>query len=152
MKISNLSQTITIATNVSVLIGIVFLAVELNQNAIGQRVGAKQEMTRQFSDYLDMLLLNPELREINNKGFSGRELGPGETLQWGFLLQKATWYFASMHYQYVSQSLSEDEWIQSKALIEVYCNSVGYKPWWQNNRDNYSSDFVRYIDSHWESN
>jgi hypothetical protein len=146
MKLDNLNKWLTLTANVGVMAGIIFLAVELNQNAVGQKVSAKQEMTRQFSDYVDMLLHNNELRAINDKGFAGEEMTPDEAAQWRLMLQKATWYFASMHYQYVSQSLSEDEWRQSGNLIASYCDADGYKTWWERRRGNYSTDFVRYVD------
>ena len=147
---ASINEKVMLATNVSVLIGIVFLAVELNQNSIGQNVAAKQEMTRQFSDYMDLLLFNPELSDLNNRGLRGEELNETETQQFGFLLNKATWYFAAMHYQYVAQSLSEEEWHQSRTLIGNYCTYPGFIEWWQGDKDSYSPGFVEYIESHWE--
>ena len=101
MNLDNLNKWLTLIANIGVMAGIIFLAVELNQNAVGQRVSAKQEMTRQFSDYVDMLILNPELQAINVKGFTGDEMNPAEVAQWDLLLQKATWYYVNHGNPYI---------------------------------------------------
>ncbi len=41
---------------VAVALTLGYLAIQMKQNAVGMRVAAKQEMTRQFSDYLDLLV------------------------------------------------------------------------------------------------
>jgi len=72
-----------------------------------------------------------------------------DAARFAILLQKAMWHFASMQSEH--QSLSDDEWHQSRTLIAGYCRLPGYRTWWQTNRHNYSSAFVGFIESHWQT-
>ncbi len=133
----------------AVVVTLVYLAAQIRQNNVAMRVAAKQEITRQFSDYTDLLLQNPDLHEINIRGQAGEDLQGLERGRFFILLQKATWYFASMHFQHEVQSLSEEEWRQSRELIRRYCDYPGYRTWWIENRRNYAPSFVSFIESHW---
>lgn len=134
----------------AVVLTLAYLARQMKQNTVGMRVAAKQEMTRQFSDYTDLLLLNPDLWDINRRGFRGEELSPEEIRKFEQLLSKVAWYFASMYFQYQEHALSDDEWKQSKTLIARYCANPGFREYWRENSDSFSSSFVDYIEGHWK--
>ena len=134
----------------AVVLTLIYLAAQVRQSNVAMRVAAKQEITRQFSDYTDLLLQNPDLLELNTKGMDGEGLVGLESVLFSIMLQKATWYFASMHFQHEVQSLSEEEWRQSRELIRRYCSSPGYRTWWLASRDNYAASFVSFIEGHWD--
>jgi hypothetical protein len=122
-----------------------YLALQIRQNTKGMRVAAKLEITKQFADYTDLLLLNPELFELNRKGMLVKDLDEIEKGKFGLLMQRATWYFSSMHYQYNSQALSFEEWYESERLIAWFCAAPGFREWWRQNDVNYSVDFKNYL-------
>ena len=134
----------------AVVLTLGYLALQMKQNAIGMKIAAKQEMTRQYSDYVDLLLLNPDLRDINEKGLSAEGLIETDRPVFRLLMSKVIWYFASMHYQYTQHGLSDDEWIQSKELISQYCSRPGFRWFWENRKHHYSIIFREYIESHWD--
>ena len=94
--------------------------------------------------------LNPELADISRRGHAGEELGEDE-YKYTALLNKATWYFASMHYQYRAHNLTDEEWKQSRELIARYCAMPGFQKYWKDNRFSYASSFVEYIEGHWNT-
>ena len=135
----------------AVVLTLGYLAAQVRQNTMGARVAAKQEMTRQFSDYTDLLLQDPVLLSVYLRGLRGEELEKLESIQFNIMMQKATWYFASMHFQHSAQSLSDEEWHQSRILIEGYCGNIGYKTWWENHKKSFAPRFVDFIEEHWRS-
>ena len=135
----------------AVVLTLGYLAVQVRQSTMAARVAAKQEMTRQFSDYTDLILQDPVLMIVFRRGLQGEELEELESSQFIVLMQKATWYFASMYFQYTAHSLSEEEWHQSRSLIEGYCRRPGYKAWWEKGKHSYGPRFVDFIEDHWRS-
>ena len=134
----------------AVVLTLGYLAIQVRQNNLAGKVAAKQEMTRQYSDYVDLLLMNPKLFELNNRVIrdNGECKSEIEEAQVMALLNKATWYFSSMHFQFASHSLSEDEWQQSKTLISRYCDYPRFKTFWEQNKVDYSSGFQAFIEDH----
>ena len=130
----------------AVIATLVYLALQIRQNTASNRVAAKLEITRQYADYVDFLLLNPGLMELNNKGMNDQELDPDESQRFIMMLSKAFWYFSSMHYQYRMGAMSAGEWIQSDSLISQYCSSPRVRRWWDANRTRYGEEFRAFID------
>ncbi len=131
----------------AVVLTLGYLALQVRQNTTGMRVAAKLEITKQFADYTDLLLLNPELLELNTKAMQGARLeGELEQAQFNILLVRASWYFSSMFFQYRAQTLSQEEWHESQVLIDMYCSSPGYREYWEENSYRFSPDFVDYIE------
>ncbi|MEH6516721.1 MAG: hypothetical protein V7742_08575 [Halioglobus sp.] len=129
-----------------VVITLIYLALQVRQNSLSMRVAAKQEMTRQYSDFVDLLLLNPEMLELYGMAQSGTPMSEEEEFKYFLLMNKAAWYFAAMYFQYRAHNLSEDEWAQSKRVIERYCAMPGFSHYWQDNREYFASDFSKYVD------
>ena len=138
-----------IVGGLAVVLTLGYLALQMKQNTISMKVAAKQEMTKQFSDYVDLLLSNPEYRLLNRRGMNGEHLDDDDKVVFNLLMSKAAWYFASMHYQYDQHSLSEEEWGQSKVLIDNYCSSPGFKTYWDEQGYAFSNSFRRHIEAHW---
>jgi hypothetical protein len=134
----------------AVVLTLGYLAVQVRQSTMAARIAAKQEMTRQFSDYSDLLLQAPNLLDVHRQGLRDEELEKPGRAQFNLLMQKATWYFASMHFQYIAHSLSDEEWHQSRSMIAAYCRTPGFENWWNRNRHDYSPRFVEFLDEHWK--
>ena len=130
----------------AVVLTLGYLALQVRQNNTGMRVAAKLEITKQFGDYTDLLLLNPDLFLINRKGIQGEQLDEIEAEKFNIMLARATWSFSSMHFQMQAQSLSSEEWLESKVLIDTYCSLPGYRKYWEVNSYRFSTSFVEYID------
>lgn len=109
---------------------LVFVGLQIRQNNLGMKVAARQEMTRQYSDYMDILIKHADVSESYLKGVSGESLSGGEAYRFNLLMAKAAWYYAAMHYQREVYSLSDEEWQQAKSLIYRSVRSQGFRQWW----------------------
>ena len=129
----------------AVVVTLAYLARQIRQNSLAMKVAAKQEMTKQYGEFADLLLLNDDLLELQSRGRTGESLNEQEAYKYFLLMNKATWYFSSMFYQYKVHELSDQEWSQSQRVIDRYCAMPGFRSYWNENREYWSEDFTEYI-------
>lgn len=125
---------------------LVFVGLQIRQNNIGMKVAAKQEMTRQYSDYMDTLIKDPEVSNIYVRGAAGEKLTEAEAHRFNNMMAKAAWYYASMHYQREIQGLSDKEWHQPKQLISRSVRNKGFRQWWQRRGAEFSPAFIAFVE------
>ena len=131
----------------AVVLTLAYLALQVKQSNLAASVSAKQEMTRQFADYSDLLLQNPILHGVYLRGMAGEELDAIEMSQFSVLMGKASWYFAAMYFQHSTRTVSENEWKQSRAMITRLCVQPGFNRWWEPRKNDYSPDYASFIDN-----
>jgi hypothetical protein len=131
----------------AVVATLLYLAAQIRQNNASQRVAAKQEMTRQFADFVDFLVLNPELESLHDRGVAGDELTAQETATFTRMMAKASWYMAVMHFQYRVQELDVGDWEESRSLIAYYCSTPGFQKFWRNRERAHGPEFLEYVDN-----
>ncbi len=132
---------------VAVVATLLYLATQICQNTSSQRIAAKQEMARQFADFIDFLVLNPALESLHDRGLAGEELGPKETVTFNRIMAKASWYMAVMHFQYRIQGLDESDWEESRSLIAFYCGTPGFQRFWNSRERAHGPEFLQYVDA-----
>ncbi len=81
MKKIALGQTITILANIGVIAGIVFLAVELQQNNELLESEARQALVDRRISLAEIVASNAELANVVAKAQAGEALAPGEQRQ-----------------------------------------------------------------------
>ena len=131
----------------AVIATLLYLATQIRQNNTSQRVAAKLEMTRQFSEFIDLMVLHPELATIHDRGLESKELTAEELTTFNRMMAKATWYFATMHFQYQIQKLEEGDWEESRSLIAFYCGTPGYQRFWASRERAHGPEFLQYVDN-----
>jgi len=131
---------------VAVVATLLYLAAQIRQNNASQRVAAKLEMTRQFAEFIDFLVLNPELESIHDRGVAGEMLTAAEKTTFGRMMAKATWYMAAMHFQYRIQNLGDGDWEEFRSLIAYYCSMPGFQTFWKTRERAHGPEFLEYID------
>ena len=62
MKLSNVNEWLTLTANIGVLAGIIFLAVEIQQNTALSRASAYRDTIQEISDWRENLMADPSLR------------------------------------------------------------------------------------------
>ena len=124
---------------------LVFVGLQIRQNNLAMKVAAKQEMTRQYSDYMDTLIKNPEVSSLYVRGVAGETLTEAEAHRFNNMMAKAAWYYASMHYQREIRGLSDEEWHQSKQLISRSVQTKGFRQWWQRRGTEFTPSFRSFV-------
>ena len=135
-----------LAGSIGVILTLVYVAAQIKHATVGMRVSAKQEMTRQYGEFADLVIKDVDLVELYSAGNAGKELDPTQRLRYFTMMEKATWQFSSMFFQQCHQQLPPEEWHQAKMLIQRTCTSPGYRKWWSTNGKRYEPGFADYID------
>lgn len=135
----------------AVVLTLGYLAIQVRQNTHGMKVAAKLEIDKQFTSYTDLLLNDPDLFELQTRGLTGQEFSTIDAAKFSLLMQRLTWNFSSMHYQYMTQELSEEDWHESRLLINWITASGGFRSWWETNQINFSYDFRNYLNQSFKS-
>jgi len=134
---------------VGVIASLVYLAVQIRDNTRSSRIQQQQESTKQFVDFMDILLLNPDLAALHDKGRDHPDkLDTEELLRFRRLLLRGFWYLSAQFHQYTLGALGEDEWSESAKIIRSYLAHEGVQDWWLNadGRSYVSPSFAEYVD------
>ena len=145
-SIANIGELIAAA---GVIVSVVYLAIQIRDNTKSNRIQERQNTTRQFADFMDILLLHPDLAEIHDKGRDQpEELDATELIRFRRLILRGFWYFSSQHHQFVVGAIGEDEWAESLVIIRAYLGHRGVREWWTdgNGRQAFSPSFAGFID------
>ena len=148
MNLDATNRWLTLAANVGVLAGIIFLAYEVQQNTVATRLEAASNFQGSFTEIEMLIAGNPEFAELLRKGREGEEISSADELRlfvfYGNVLRQ--WQFT--HYQYLSEALDEDIWHGQRAfLAQVIGNDIGLFNYWQLHKPQYSEPFNEVVES-----
>lgn len=129
----------------AVILTLGYLTVQVRQNTKSINVTAKNDIDQQYTAYTDLLLKDTELLELQLRGMAQEKLDRTEYVKYSLLMQRATWSFSSMHRQFSSKSVTDNEWHETDKLIKWFTLAPGYRSWWKKNSSNYSVEFRNYL-------
>jgi len=72
--VSKLNQWLTLTANLSVVAGIVFLAIEMRQNTDMMRAQIRDSMTEKQMEFYGWMATSRDLSDVLSRGFAGAEL------------------------------------------------------------------------------
>ena len=112
-----LNQWLTLAANLGVIAGLIFLGLEIQQNTISTRMAARENATQGHIDYLGYLLDNTVLAHANEKLSNNQPVDNLEGNQMRIFLQMRWRHYERVYYQYRNDLLSDQEWAGFEAGI-----------------------------------
>lgn len=149
MKNIDLGQTLNTLANVGVIAGIIFLAVELNQNNEFLELEAKATRATIFLDGWEQIASDPALIALMIKDRSNEALTNGEEMQ-----LNAYWmgYFIRREWTYENVPSERDQ--RANALRRIYQAYGSMRRTWEGGsggsaaagKDNFSPEFVGYVE------
>jgi hypothetical protein len=142
MNSDRLNRWLTLAANIGVLAGILFLAYELQQNTLVTRLEAAGSFQNSFSEIELFVAGSPEFAELLVKGREGGERSREDelrlTLFYSNVLRK--WQF--VQYQYLSGALDEGLWRGNRGrLVQILGEDRGLLAYWRMNQLQFSPAF-----------
>ena len=147
MKNIDLGQTIQIIANVGVIAGIIFLAVELQQNNDFLAAEARYNLLLNRRPVHLMVIQNPDVAGLLVKSRRDVELTEIER-------EQLVWYYdiflSSIDYDYQQyrDGLVDETAIPIQAWIRVFRKDADYGLYnfWQEMKEDYSPDFVQWME------
>lgn len=121
----------------SVIASIIYLAYQIRQNTLSNRITAMQNTTDQFTSFGNLMIENRETRETWSKGRkSMQSLSPSEMEVFHYINLNLCWYYSSQYFQYLQGAMDEVEWAQSLGLIQSsWLEYPGTQEWWRDRMD-----------------
>lgn len=148
MRKIDLGQTLNTLANLGVIAGIIFLAVELNQNNDFLELEARATLSEYLQNGWDRIASDPELVDIFIKDRNEEELTEAEEFRlnafWMGYLIRLEWQF--QHFPESGTSMD--------SLRRINAAYGSFRRTWNGNtrgsrnagKDNFSPEFVRFID------
>ncbi len=146
MKKIDLGQAVTILANVGVIAGIVFLAVELQQNNELMGAAARAAQNERIQDFVEQRYTVPGLAEILIKARDGEPLTEVEELK---LFSRQLRMLRGFEAQYREYSEGTVEVIPSDWTTYFYEGGLREPPLigvWDEAKTLLSQEFVQYVD------
>ena len=148
MKLDHLNKWLMLLANIGVIIGIVFLAIEVNQNTTVTQSSARQESLNAELWLLEQAMAHPEVATTNAgaQTFAFPDLSSEESLN------VAIWHAAlfrvreNLWFQYRNGVLDEQTWNSSRqVLISQLKNNPSKRQTWEFSSESFSPGFVSEI-------
>ena len=148
MNLDSTNRWLTLAANIGVLAGILFLAYELQQNTVASRLEAASNFQHSFNEIEMLIAGSPEFAELLIKGREGENTSTAEQIRLAVFYNNVLRQWQFIHFQYLSDALSEDIWKGQRAfLAQTIGDDSGLFNHWQTNKRQYSQSFNELVES-----
>ncbi len=132
----------------AVLIGLIFVGIEIRQNTAAIQAATMQGLTDASQEYMLLLGSNAELAEIVRKGRNAPDqLNEIESLQYFYLMWARWMRFQNAFFQYQRGTIGDEDWAFYDSLI---CG--GSHDDWQDHRAIMSKSFVNHAEACFSDN
>jgi len=151
MQIEGLNRWLTFGANIGVVIGIVFLVVEINQNTVATRIAARDSATQGHIDYMAYMLDSSVLASAAAKANANQELSYLETQQLSVFHELRWRHYERVYYQYQNGVISDQEWTGYENGIKqsLRAENINWKisrDTWERTNVKLSEVFVAYVE------
>jgi hypothetical protein len=147
MKRIDVGQAIQLLANLGVLAGIVFLAIEVQQNTEAQRLSAAQQIIGLTSTSGATWAGDAGLNDTIAIAASGGELTPGQRLQVNLYVRSIMHSAWQVYFQYEHGYVERDFFDAYERRTKVFMSQPFAYQWWQSQKLIFPESFQRYIDS-----
>lgn len=139
----NLRTVIEAAGAGAVLLGLIFVGLEVKQNTAAMQAATIQGLADSSQEQLLLLASDPELLEIQLKAVTDPDqLSETEARQF-YVLERARWLRSYVAFQQFRRgTLGEEDWQPYERLI---CRRE--RSSWQQHKDVFSNQFVEFVES-----
>ena len=145
----NINKWLMLASNIGVIAGIFFLAIEVQQNTKMMNAQTRDAMTERLTNWQMAIATEQYAASTYFKGNSGQELDVvnGERLSFLFMINANLRIWENEWYQFQIGLFEEDEFNPRLERWARTMNSPGYQQSWPIFRDQFSQDFREIINS-----
>jgi len=144
----DLGQTLNTLANVGVIAGIIFLALELNQNREMMRAQIRNELARGSIDVVSLSATSRDLADVLVRANEGATLTPTDYWMFVSRTEAVFRYFENVHYQYRQGLYDESEFSKHRDTMEfVMSDDPANVKYWCEARHLYSEAFANELNA-----
>lgn len=145
MNLDGLNKWLTLAANLGVLVGIIFLAVEVRHNSQATQAATRSNVSATILALLESQR-HPLVISALRKSEAGEELNYEEIYMLDNQAHIGWRHAENVYYQYRSGLFDEREFLADQAAVRASLNDAFRLAHWRANRQWYSEDFRKYVD------
>ena len=145
MDSDRLNRWLTLGANLAVLVGLVFLVVEINQNNEMMRAQTRSGITDAIIDNVK-LGMDPRVIVAYQKQRSGQPLSDEESILMNQIASATLRLWENTHYQYRNGLFDDAEFEADLAVWRQDMQKTEFKLHWSSHRHTYSEAFRKQID------
>ena len=135
-----LNRWLSLAANLGVIAGIVFLVVELRQNTDMMRAQSRTEMSQDTVNMLTLNVSDQEYLDVIDRGLAGEELSRLEQTQFRRTYNAWIWHWNNLAYQHRVGLYDDSEYqLQIKIVRDDIDRLPGLKKHWCANKQSNAS-------------
>jgi hypothetical protein len=151
MNMDSLNKWLTLVANIGVLLGIIVVAVQLQQTQTAMRAESSN-MRTQLAYQNNFNAREYRISALAEKLTSGQELSEEESLMLVEFRQNILRYFENLHYQYQIGVLDDEIWQANLNTISDFCRNALFADYWPNTArsravNSYRSSFVEVVEN-----
>jgi hypothetical protein len=162
MNVDGLNRWLSLAANIGVIGGIIFLAIEIGQNreSLDQAnrlslLDARTTEVEQYNEFRNLLAQDKELSDLWVKGRSGEPLDASEAQRFNLLCTTSLWTGATMYERSIELGRLQNAEGTVYGLASGIATEPGTRKCWENYKElirSYGiSDYVSAVDAAVES-
>lgn len=144
-KPSKLNERLTLIANIAVVLGIIFLAIELQQNTNAIRAQTRDSITEKQMSYLELQAATPHLVEAMNGDINTLDPTSRRIVVSHLLAIFREW--ENSHYQYERGLFSPEEFEPRRTTWRAALTNPDSRQIWLETREWHSPDFRAEIDA-----
>jgi hypothetical protein len=146
-KLSKYAQLAEIIAAVGVVIGLIFVGLELQQNTHAQRVTATQILVTDYTESIDFMSMSQDVACVYVLGINGLENLNGISRYRFFTIWFHIFRSAEQLHFYAQEGMIDERiWRGFTRQIDEVSRLPGVRQWWAVRKDWFSDDFQAYID------
>ena len=143
-----LNNWLTLLANIGVIAGIIFLAIEVQQNTRAQENASRLESTRVFTDWYTTVMEDPDLVALWAKGnLKPLELTPPEIDRFMWMLSSIGSRIEEAFTQYEAGLLDQEIWAEYRAVMASFLHNPLAKYWWDQRISPFTNRFRKEIEA-----
>ena len=145
MNLDSLNKWLMLAANLGVIAGIIFLAIEINQNSLSTQAQTRTQLTVIANQMIEFIS-KPEYVEARTKQLTGEELSEYEESLLGaqVLLQLRTG--ENVFYQHRIGTFNDEEFQGYENFYREYFQRPFNRETWEDRKNIFSPDFQKEIE------
>jgi hypothetical protein len=149
-----LRAMVELVAAVAVLVGLIFVGLELRQNTDAVQAATLQSQTDASTEFLQLIAADADLARIvfQARG-GGGQLSELDSFR-NFMLVRARWIrIHNAYLQWQRGTLSEDDWktIESRICGSDLDGPAPYSSTWEDHRSTLSDGFVSFVEDCWSA-
>lgn len=136
---------------IAVLLGLVFVGLELRQNTYAVEAATFQSLTDASNDFIMTVASDADLTRIYTTGLADADSLNAEESQRFFMTMRSFWIrMQNVYSQWQRGTLTDDDWVLYKSVICIDSNpDSGTKATFDDHRVVLSEAFQQFIDQCW---